>query len=787
MNNSSDKKGRKIASYLIPGIITLLVMIFVLIVKGIWPFGSNRIDLFDNMQQVAPLYAHLWDAMHGDASVWFDWYTGLGTNVSMSISAFSMFSPFNLLLYLCPRDYILEFISILTLVKMFVMSVTMYAFLNRRYKKLTYKTKVIFALAYTFCGYVLLYASCFTPWMDIVALFPLLMMSLDVMEKTGKKFFYILMLALLFVINYYISAMSVVYILLAGGMYIIFRCDKEERRKCAWNLGIGTFTGIGLSAFVLLPVFSQLSQSQRTGNSLSLVQQYMSWISNPTFRSFSLGEFERIMMFYGMGIFLVLIFTGIHRSRKLPRYKMDIDLRKRNWYAVSLFAIMVIQAVAEGTNIMWHFGSYNGYTLRNGFIIAFTFICLAAMYADTIVADSKEDKKKNIILSAVCVVVCVAFALGYKYIPVNSYERAFAFFIAVFAIMLVVHIINVIVRKDGYGINSIIRLMAVEIIIGAIAMTGPPKFYTYTPYQYGDYVQLAVEAANNLEIASSPVDRITNPDLSLNANYPLVMKRGAMSSFTAALQKDSQKQTVRWGHSKYFLWMLDSGNTVFSDALIHITEAVNVNRLDSSLYTLKKVGTDGCQYKLYTANYQLPFAMVTDSSVKNVDFNKDFTKNEATMSVESEDYNDNNCSKDWIYMHNIMYSALSHDSSGIVTEYGTLTDTKEITVNNNHVAEDNIASDNLEDYRTTQNKHIIQTYKDSVTGTKAVYMSVTDRNIGDSDANVSNLFRSVKITVNGKEIAIPTIGNVKISITQRIIITDLYILEHFMMKILRFR
>lgn len=761
MNNSSDKKGRKIASYLIPGIITLLVMIFVLIVKGIWPFGSNRIDLFDNMQQVAPLYAHLWDAMHGDASVWFDWYTGLGTNVSMSISAFSMFSPFNLLLYLCPRDYILEFISILTLVKMFVMSVTMYAFLNRRYKKLTYKTKVIFALAYTFCGYVLLYASCFTPWMDIVALFPLLMMSLDVMEKTGKKFFYILMLALLFVINYYISAMSVVYILLAGGMYIIFRCDKEERRKCAWNLGIGTFTGIGLSAFVLLPVFSQLSQSQRTGNSLSLVQQYMSWISNPTFRSFSLGEFERIMMFYGMGIFLVLIFTGIHRSRKLPRYKMDIDLRKRNWYAVSLFAIMVIQAVAEGTNIMWHFGSYNGYTLRNGFIIAFTFICLAAMYADTIVADSKEDKKKNIILSAVCVVVCVAFALGYKYIPVNSYERAFAFFIAVFAIMLVVHIINVIVRKDGYGINSIIRLMAVEIIIGAIAMTGPPKFYTYTPYQYGDYVQLAVEAANNLEIASSPVDRITNPDLSLNANYPLVMKRGAMSSFTAALQKESQKQTVRWGHSKYFLWMLDSGNTVFSDALIHVTEAVNVNRLDSSLYTLKKVGTDGCQYKLYTANYQLPFAMVTDSSVKNVDFNKDFTKNEATMSAESEDYNDNNCSKDWIYMHNIMYSALSHDSSGIVTEYGTLTDTKEITVNNNQVAEDNIASDNLEDYRTTQNKHIIQTYKDSVTGTKAVYMSVTDRNIGDSDANVSNLFRSVKITVNGKEIAIPTIGNVK--------------------------
>ena len=181
------------------------------------------------------------------------------------------------------------------------------------------------------------------------------------------------------------------------------------------------------------------------------------------------------------------------------------------------------------------------------------------------------------------------------------------------------------------------------------------------------------------------------------------MKRGAMSSFTAALQKESQKQTVRWD-----IQSISSGCLIqvirYSAMLLYTLQRCNVNRLDSSLYTLKKVGTDGCQYKLYTANYQLPFAMVTDSSVKNVDFNKDFTKNEATMSAESEDYNDNNCSKDWIYMHNIMYSALSHDSSGIVTEYGTLTDTKEITVNNNQVAEDNIASDNLEDYRTTQNK-----------------------------------------------------------------------------------
>ena len=114
---------QRVKLYAIPGLITCAVIVFIYVFKGIWPFGANRIDYFDNMQQVAPLYAHLWDWMHGKASLWFDWYTGFGTNVSMSISAFSMLSPFNLLLYLFPRTLILESISILTLVKMIFMAV----------------------------------------------------------------------------------------------------------------------------------------------------------------------------------------------------------------------------------------------------------------------------------------------------------------------------------------------------------------------------------------------------------------------------------------------------------------------------------------------------------------------------------------------------------------------------------------------------------------------------------------------------------------------------------------
>ena len=46
---------KKIRPYAVPGIITGLVMIVILILKGIWPFGSSRIDYFATMPKLAPL------------------------------------------------------------------------------------------------------------------------------------------------------------------------------------------------------------------------------------------------------------------------------------------------------------------------------------------------------------------------------------------------------------------------------------------------------------------------------------------------------------------------------------------------------------------------------------------------------------------------------------------------------------------------------------------------------------------------------------------------------------
>ncbi len=690
---------QRVKLYAIPGLITCAVIVFIYVFKGIWPFGANRIDYFDNMQQVAPLYAHLWDWMHGKASLWFDWYTGFGTNVSMSISAFSMLSPFNLLLYLFPRTLILESISVLTLVKMIFMAVAMYAYINKKYNSLSYNMKVVFSLMYTFCGYTVLYGSCFTPWMDIVALFPLLMLAYENMMQTGKKLFYIIMVAIIFIINYYLGAMSLVYIFLISGAYVLLMSKKEKIKEHAWNLGIGTVAGLGLSCFVLVPVMMQLSGSQRGGSGQGIVSQYIGWIKSAIISDGQMAAFQRWMMLYGMAFAAAVIIMGL---KKFKEEKNTIR------YMISLLLISLLPIVVEGINLMWHFGSYNGYTLRNGYIVAFTLITVAAYFAQRMFEEVTADKKQLVKQLVIFVVAAAVYAVIYNIIPSNDIIlAAFILFIAIFIAAFIFY--NKKLKKDGIGFdfNTIIAIVAIEVFIGAYSLIGPPKFYEYEPYQYGDYVQAANEVKDSLDIEESVTERIVNPDISLNANYPLILRRSAMSSFTAALQSDTQSYSKKFGYSKYFLWLLDSGGTVFTNSLFHVTQAVNVNELDSQMYTA--VRSDG-DYTLYDANYKLPFAMSVNKNITRQDF-----------------------SGNWEDLHNIFYKALTNDTQDIVNGMSY----------------------------TKKESSVIREYNVRADGKQAVYINIVDVNNRNTDANASWLISSMHIYVNGEAVLVPTLGDVK--------------------------
>lgn len=443
----------------------------------------------------------------------------------------------------------------------------------------------------------------------------------------------------------------------------------------------------------------QLSGSQRGGSGQGIVSQYIGWIKSAIISDGQMAAFQRWMMLYGMAFAAAVIIMGL---KKFKEEKNTIR------YMISLLLISLLPIVVEGINLMWHFGSYNGYTLRNGYIVAFTLITVAAYFAQRMFEEVTADKKQLVKQLVIFVVAAAVYAVIYNIIPSNDIIlAAFILFIAIFIAAFIFY--NKKLKKDGIGFdfNTIIAIVAIEVFIGAYSLIGPPKFYEYEPYQYGDYVQAANEVKDSLDIEESVTERIVNPDISLNANYPLILRRSAMSSFTAALQSDTQSYSKKFGYSKYFLWLLDSGGTVFTNSLFHVTQAVNVNELDSQMYTA--VRSDG-DYTLYDANYKLPFAMSVNKNITRQDF-----------------------SGNWEDLHNIFYKALTNDTQDIVNGMSY----------------------------TKKESSVIREYNVRADGKQAVYINIVDVNNRNTDANASWLISSMHIYVNGEAVLVPTLGDVK--------------------------
>ena len=119
------------------------------------------------------------------------------------------------------------------------------------------------------------------------------------------------MVALIFIMNYYLSAMSLVYIFLLSGIYILTSEQKKKWKSQIWDLGIGTVAGMGLSCFVLIPVMTQLSSSQRGSSGGNLLDQYKGWITSAITSDGAMAAFQRWFMLYGLSFVIAIIVIGM--------------------------------------------------------------------------------------------------------------------------------------------------------------------------------------------------------------------------------------------------------------------------------------------------------------------------------------------------------------------------------------------------------------------------------------------------------------------------------------------
>ena len=626
---STDKK--KITEYIMPSVVTGLIFLIILAINGLWPFGKATIDYYDMAQWADPFYYHNYDQLHGLKSFVFDWYTNLGR----VIPGLNEPSLFDLLFFFIPRDMILEFMSFLMMVKIMAMAFTMNLFVGYVNDKLPYTYRLMISAGYGLCGFVLINYT-IPLWLDMAAIVPLILMFSQKALKEGRFAGLSVTIFLIMIDDYYFTLQTLMFVFLIGGAYIVTgRFLRKEREELyVSRLLAGVVAGLGVSSFSWIPdiAFDLTSARFSIGSTEDgILSTYISLLNSvqPSYLS-------RWFSLLGIAFCAAVAATGIAGC---------IRKRKISTVVFCLLCIFMVtsQLFVESIHLLLHFGSYVDYPVRNGFMI---YCVIAGIAAGLYEARGEEGYKINgKILSAAQILVPALFAgvfatWYFRHAGISDH-RIFLITFGLMAVCFCQDVFLISYRGGRYG-KYCFCMWAAQLLIFGIIMIGKPLYdsgYADDPEQEGEYIRITDQLVSNFgdKLATgndAATLRIKNPDTSLNSNYGVVMRRETLSGWTNLASADQITGAVVFGYSNQFTRILDSGGTIFSDALLHIADIVSLKEQDDKLYekiASTIVVTDhmtgsSAEYFLYKNRFVMPFAIPVVDSTKLIDPDIDMVK-----------------------------------------------------------------------------------------------------------------------------------------------------------------
>lgn len=601
-------------------ILTLLVLCIIFAIKGIFPFGSDSVAYMDMWQMNVPVYYHCYDALHGDKSMFYDLYTGLGMNMSESTAICSLLSPFNLLFYLIPRHALLNFLPIYTAVKIIASAGTMAAFLRYRFKKTHVFWRTLASFAYGLCGLNMMFCTN-SQWLDMTALLPLVMLALDYSMKNHKVLPYGLALGLYFIVNPYIGIVTLLFIFLTAATNIVFLVPKKEKALSILHLGIGTACGVGISAFTLLPFMKQMNQTSRVSNDLSTTIINILNGVNP----YPTTEIQKYWMMWGTALACAFIIYGVIVTRKRIN---------RNICTLLCTAYMILPIFFENINLIWHGGSYVLFPMRFGFMTSFIVWTAAMSYCNEIPEINSFASLRKLPERRLFAVLKIAFSVIWglfciAFIPIAAYylsqhfrgigsdlnDRKI-FSLIIFGILAVFYLVFINKRNATILRFVICSVLVAEMSAGVYLFIGAPyvdPFFGSTfDFSYDEEIRETREA---FDLSDSKTVRVKNSDTHFTSNYPMMMKSASLSNWTHSVSADIQQAYRSLGYSIIYTRLVDSGGTAFLDALMNIEDVLTFAELPEKSYTYVEE-TDILKH--YKTNYAFGFGTVMSESAVSI-------------------------------------------------------------------------------------------------------------------------------------------------------------------------
>ncbi len=355
---------------LMSGLLSLAAMCVAYSFIGMWPFGEKTGMAVDMHHQYAPLLSGLRDAiLSGDLSL-YNFEVGLGANY-LSLAAYYLASPFNLLLLLFPENLLAEGILFITILKNALCGAMFALCVQQIFGKKGFLIPTV-SVMYSLMVYLLAY-SWNVMWLDVVMILPLVVYGFERLMRTGKFLTYVLSLAYALYANYYLAFMLCIFL----ALYYLTYTVRARRDSQTLALSFVRFSGYsvlaaGLVACLLIPVYFALKLTSAAGSALPEITNTLDIFqllgrhlagTTPTIRSGNLPN----------------MYCGVLAAICVPLFALNkgIPLRRRLAFMM-LWLVMAFSFLVNWTDLAWHgLHAPNDLPYRFSFLYSFVLLLMA--------------------------------------------------------------------------------------------------------------------------------------------------------------------------------------------------------------------------------------------------------------------------------------------------------------------------------------------------------------------------------------------------------------------------
>lgn len=436
----------------------------------------------------------------------YSFSNGLG-NSMLATDAYYLFSPFNLILFLFPQDFLPQAVLIIIGLKVSAIGLTSYYYWQQKISNSFYALAA--SSAYALSGYVI--ANHFNlMWLDSILLLPLLINEIDRISAQ-KKNHLILITFLLWFTNFYTAFMTLAF----GFLYLlsqIFFFNSKKRWSVFKSYLINSIIGSLLDAFMLLPVFVEMLQGKATSSvDWSFGFQFIPYnqIAKLADGAYNFHEMQEGMP----NIFIplpFLILTGF--------YFLSCNINwKRKLANGSLLLFLIASLFWTPLVLLWHLGQFPvWYPGRFSFVLIFLALNLALVALN---------QHEHIKLWQIIILILLALSF-ILYLTLNNHSFDFLTDDALIATgtftALGLLFISFICHKTNYASIFFYLIIEIELVVNLVLSLGNlsyQKNYDYQNFVKNTRQVTQYETKSDSELYRTEKSFFRSDDDPFSANY----------------------------------------------------------------------------------------------------------------------------------------------------------------------------------------------------------------------------------------------------------------------------